>query len=172
MRFSNSHFDSIYSHLIQWSRPWSLCYLRSPAFSFPQTKYIKGASYFSNYIHLQHVSMAIPAPEVPANSVRAVGGRLPGGGRRQGIYWLLTLSSATWSPPDTLPSGLVFLRGQEEIGAGGFRHYQCVCAFQRKTGMPGVRGAFGASVHAELSRSAAASAYVWKEETAVEGRSA
>lgn len=88
----------------------------------------------------------------------------------QAVYWILTISceSNTWTPPCTLPSGLVYLRGQREIGEGGFEHYQVMVAFAKKVTRARVLSIFGAC-HAEPTRSQSARDYVWKEETRVEG---
>jgi len=90
----------------------------------------------------------------------------PPGGRRQGRYWILTLScrSNDWTP--CLPEGLCYVRGQQEIGEGGFVHYQVMVAYPKKVGLPRIRADFG-TCHAELTKSDAARAYVWKEESRV-----
>lgn len=92
----------------------------------------------------------------------------PIGTRRQGRYWILTIScgSNDWTPE--LRSGVQYLRGQQELGAGGFLHYQCMVAYPKKVGLPRIRADFG-SCHAELTKSDAAREYVWKEDTRVEG---
>lgn len=69
---------------------------------------------------------------------------------------------------ETLPPGLVWIRGQLERGElRGLEHYQVVCAFESKVALPGVVRLYGDRVHAELSRSEAANDYVWKEETRI-----
>jgi len=95
--------------------------------------------------------------------------------RRQGIFWLCTLSCE--SVPDLpalrsgeLPSDVVWIKGQQESGAvGGYLHWQFVVAFAKKASLAAVKGVFGPSVHAELSRSDAASAYVCKDDTRADG---
>lgn len=62
-----------------------------------------------------------------------------------------------------------YVRGQRELGAGGFEHWQILVAFKKKIRLLGVKRFFGEQCHSELSRSAAADAYVWKEETRIEG---
>lgn len=86
--------------------------------------------------------------------------------RRQGIYWLLTIPQESFVP--WLPSGVAWLRCQLERGDGGYLHWQLVLALSKKGSLSTVRDIFG-PVHAELSRSSAASEYVWKEETSVPG---
>lgn len=86
-------------------------------------------------------------------------------GRRQGIFWILTLPVHTFTP--FLSPSLRWIKGQLEEGAGGFRHWQVVCAFQKKQALRGVTDLFG-PYHAELSRSSAASEYVWKDDSCVD----
>jgi len=83
--------------------------------------------------------------------------------RRQGIYWIGTIPRADWEP--CLPEGISYLRGQPEIGESGYRHWQILVACQRKQSLRGIRTIFAGVGHWELSRSNAADAYVWKEDT-------
>jgi len=86
----------------------------------------------------------------------------------QGRYWLLTIPHHHFVP--YLPNGIAYLRGQTERGEQqGFLHWQLLAAFEKKIRLAGVKAIFGDSCHAELSRSDAADAYVWKEDTAVAG---
>lgn len=86
----------------------------------------------------------------------------------QGHYWLLTIPHAHFTP--FLPVGCNWIRGQLEQGEGtGYLHWQIVVNFVQKCRLGGVKRVFGDSVHAELSRSSAASDYVWKELTRVAG---
>lgn len=84
-------------------------------------------------------------------------------------YWLITIPFEAWTRPQALPEGMEWIKGQEEIGAGGYRHHQVCCRFTKTMRLPAVKRAFGAQAHCEPSRSAAASEYVWKDDTAVEG---
>lgn len=86
--------------------------------------------------------------------------------RRQGIFWLFTVPAHEYVP--YLPPGCVWIRGQLELGEGGFLHWQFLVAFAEKKTLQQVRSLFG-PFHAELSRSEAAAEYVWKEETRVDG---
>lgn len=69
--------------------------------------------------------------------------------RRQGIFWLCTLSCE--SVPDLpllrngeLPSNVVWVRGQQEAGnVGGYLHWQFVVAFSKKVSLAGVKSVFG-----------------------------
>jgi len=87
------------------------------------------------------------------------------GERRQGIYWLGTVpTSSGWQP--CLPEGISWIKGQPELGEGGFRHFQVVFSFSRKKSMAQVRECWSPIIgHWELSRSSAAEAYCWKDDT-------
>lgn len=88
--------------------------------------------------------------------------------RRQGIFYLLTIPHHDFTP--FLPNGCQYIIGQLERGEGtGYLHWQILVAFSRKQSLAGVKSVFGASTHAELSRSDAACKYVQKEDTRVEG---
>jgi len=87
--------------------------------------------------------------------------------RIQGVFWILTIKRDEWEPPLELPEGVSWIRGQEEIGEGGFHHWQIFVAFREKKSLQSCKARFTASCHAELSRSEAAAAYVWKELSAV-----
>lgn len=93
-------------------------------------------------------------------------------GRRQGIFWILTVPS----PNDVcarlaigeLPSNICWVKGQEEQGTTtSYRHYQVCVAFSKKVSLAGLKGTFGSGVHAELTRSEAAEAYCHKEESRI-----
>lgn len=84
-------------------------------------------------------------------------------------YWILTIPADDWVVPNQLPEQLQYLRGQQEVGAGGYRHWQLLCAFKRTVRLSGVKELFGRTCHAEPTRSAAANDYVWKEDTRVAG---
>lgn len=86
--------------------------------------------------------------------------------RRQGIFWLLTIPENDYTPNDN--EHLTWIKGQLEEGSEtGYRHYQLIVAFGKKVSLPSVKRLFGATCHAELSRSEAANDYVWKEDTRV-----
>ncbi|QCX35043.1 replication-associated protein [Chiunvirus muliumi] len=88
--------------------------------------------------------------------------------RRQGLYWILTISQENNEFEPHLPDSCAYIRGQLEEGANGFRHWQVMAAFTRKTSLRGLQEVFG-NCHAELTRSNAARDYVWKEDTRIEG---
>lgn len=90
----------------------------------------------------------------------------PNTSRRQGIFWMLTVAHAAFTP--FLPSGCAWIKGQLERGDSGFLHWQIVVAFSKKKSLAGVVGVFGKH-HAELTFSDAAAEYVWKDATHVAG---
>lgn len=79
---------------------------------------------------------------------------------------MLTIPHHCFTP--YLPPGTVWIRGQLERGDGGFLHWQLMVAFATKSSCAVVRRIFG-PYHAELSRSTAASEYVWKDATCIVG---
>jgi len=86
----------------------------------------------------------------------------------QARYWLLTIPHASFTP--YLPPDVAYIRGQlESAPTTGYLHWQVMVAFKRKLRLGGLKELFGPTVHAEPSRSDAATAYVWKDDTAVEG---
>lgn len=88
--------------------------------------------------------------------------------RRQGIFWLLTVPADEYEPVED--PRCQWIKGQQEVGSEtGFRHWQICIALRKKGSLRQVKEVFGNSCHAELSRSEAASDYVWKEDTRVEG---
>lgn len=97
-----------------------------------------------------------------------VGGRRrQSNGRRQGIFWILTIPHEFFTP--YLPTGCSWIRGQLELGeSNSFLHWQIIVAFSKKMALSGVRRIFG-PYHAELTRSDAAAEYVWKDDTQITG---
>lgn len=94
----------------------------------------------------------------------------------QGKYWLLTIPYESWQP--TLPDSCLWIKGQAELPLvpdpndetmliPGYKHWQVVVCFARAVRLAAAKAAFTNDTHAELSRSAAANAYVHKEETAI-----
>lgn len=84
-------------------------------------------------------------------------------------WFILTIPYNDWVPPSTLPAGVSYLAGQGEEGEGGYRHWQLVAYFATKVTLSGAKRSFPTTSHLEPTRSSAARAYVWKEETRVEG---
>lgn len=84
----------------------------------------------------------------------------------QGVYWILTIPQHLYLP--YLPNGIAYIRGQLELGADtGYLHWQLLAVCHKKLRLAGIKKIFGSEVHAELTRSAAAEEYVWKEDTRV-----
>lgn len=79
---------------------------------------------------------------------------------------MLTLPGHSFVP--YLPPGITYIKGQMEIGEGGFTHWQVLVHASRSRRLAWIRTTFG-PFHAELTRSAAADDYVWKEATRVPG---
>lgn len=86
----------------------------------------------------------------------------------QGRYFLLTISQHEFIP--YLPPQCSYIKGQLERGSNtDYIHWQIVVAFPKKVTCSTVKDIFGSSCHVELSRSAAANEYVWKDDTAIQG---
>lgn len=87
--------------------------------------------------------------------------------RRQGIFWMCTIPYQDFTPYPV--PGTSWIRGQLELGAGGFLHWQILVAFSQKKSLRQLCSILGTRGHYELSRSERAADYVWKEDTRVEG---
>lgn len=85
----------------------------------------------------------------------------------QARYFLLTIRHRDFTP--YLPPGVSWIRGQLELGEGGYLHWQVCISLPKKKTLRWVKSIFGDSCHVEITRSEAAEAYVWKEETRVPG---
>jgi len=86
----------------------------------------------------------------------------------QARWWIFTIPHADFVP--YLPPSVKYIRGQLERGLGtGFLHWQFVCCFAKPTRLAACKTCFGDSAHAEPTKSAAALAYVWKDDTRVDG---
>ena len=83
-------------------------------------------------------------------------------------HWIGTIPEADYAATEeTITGDLVWVRGQLEEGAGGFRHWQLVASFDKQVRLAVVRRIFKG--HWEPTRSDAAREYVWKPETRIEG---
>lgn len=82
---------------------------------------------------------------------------------RQARYWMLTIPRDVWIPE--LPVGVLHCKGQPERGESGYRHWQVLVSFGTKKTLAQVKSMFPNETHAEPTRSSAAEAYVWKEES-------
>lgn len=84
----------------------------------------------------------------------------------QGKYWMLTIPCHEFTP--YLPEACEYIKGQLERGNNtNYVHWQILVSFKVKVTRTRVRQIFGA-FHAELTRSAAADEYVFKEDTRIE----
>lgn len=85
----------------------------------------------------------------------------------QGKFWILTIPQHQFTP--FKPASVAWIRGQLETGQQtGYLHWQLVVGMARKCRLSGIKSVFG-NVHAELTRSAAANEYVFKDDTYVDG---
>jgi len=83
----------------------------------------------------------------------------------QGKYWMLTIPAHEYIP--YLPNEVEYTKGQLEKGSSdGYLHWQLLISFKKKVVLSKVRAIYG-PFHAELTRSAAADSYVFKDETRV-----
>lgn len=82
-------------------------------------------------------------------------------------WWIITIPKADWEP--VLVPGTDYIKGQEEIGASGYHHWQLVCYTGRKKTFNGLKSLFPNSAHIEPTQSAGANEYVWKDDTSVPG---
>lgn len=90
--------------------------------------------------------------------------------RRQGVYWLCTIPEAAFAPTNVWPQSVQYIRGQLEVGSNtAYRHWQLMVILSRKGSLRTMQEIFGETGHYELSRSEAATDYVWKEDTSVDG---
>lgn len=81
-------------------------------------------------------------------------------------YWIGTIPIESWIFPSPLPDNIAYVKGQEETGTeSGYHHIQVLVVFKTGVRLSAVRRVFPG--HWESSRSTAANAYVWKEDTRV-----
>jgi len=86
---------------------------------------------------------------------------------KQGRFWIGTLAHHTYVPWPQCE--LTWQRGQLELAASGFLHWQLIVALPKKGTLASLKRIFGTEGHWELALSRNASDYVWKEETRVPG---
>lgn len=86
-------------------------------------------------------------------------------------FFILTIPYNAFNPTDFnyKKYSIVCLEGQAERAASGYEHWQLCVAFKTPVRISGVKKAFGASCHAEKTRSESARAYCHKEETRIAG---
>lgn len=96
--------------------------------------------------------------------------------RRQGVYWIATIAYDNDLDMKLLyelncvdvGGFIVFAKGQHEVGAEGFHHWQLYVIVDKKKSLSQMKE-IHPTAHWELSRSESVEDYVWKEETAVAG---
>lgn len=95
---------------------------------------------------------------------------MPTNNNNRGRYWIATVREDQWDPPTELPQPVAYIKGQKEQGENtGYIHWQFIIVFKKTVRLSFVKQHFPNTGHYEMSRSAAADAYVWKEETRVPG---
>lgn len=82
---------------------------------------------------------------------------------------MFTIPRGDWNPPNTLPEGVEYLCGQQEIGENGYHHFQGVVYFRSKVRFNTAKRSFPITAHLEPTRSEAARDYVRKDATQVAG---
>lgn len=87
----------------------------------------------------------------------------------QARYFLCTIPGNAWNPPQELNPSVQYLKGQKEEGEGGFVHWQVLLVLGKPGTIKKAKTFLCPQAHLECSRSVAADAYVWKEETRIEG---
>lgn len=87
----------------------------------------------------------------------------------QAAWYILTIPVNDWNPPSECPPGIDYIKGQKEIGEGGYHHWQIVAHYKKKVRLRGAKEHWPTTSHLEPTRSESAVDYVWKEETRVEG---
>ncbi|UYD39085.1 MAG: replication associated protein [Wigfec virus K19_432] len=85
----------------------------------------------------------------------------------QGRYWILTIPVIYLPNQPELRDDLIYIKGQQEIGANGLHHWQILAAFKNRLTIGQVKAYFCPQAHVELTRSDAADKYVHKDDTAI-----
>jgi len=83
----------------------------------------------------------------------------------QARWWIATIPESDWQP--CIPNSFTYAKGQLEQGESGYRHWQAVFHSSTKKSLRAAKQCFPATAHLEPTRSAAATKYVWKEDTRV-----
>jgi len=88
---------------------------------------------------------------------------------KQYKFYIITIPKQDYNPPEELPNGFEYIKGQAEEGEGGYQHWQIVCGFSKYVTLTKAKSYFCRTAHLENTRSSAANEYVWKEDTRIEG---
>lgn len=84
----------------------------------------------------------------------------------QARIWLVTLKYVADDDISKESAKFVYAKGQQEIGAGGFHHWQFVVYFGRPIRLTALKKIWK-TAHAEPTKSERAESYCWKEDTRV-----
>lgn len=87
-------------------------------------------------------------------------------------YWIGTIScehEKTDFTQHSFPTPIVYAKGQQEIGNGGFHHWQLIVICSRPVRLSQIRNLISKHGHYEATRSERANDYVWKDDTSVAG---
>jgi len=87
---------------------------------------------------------------------------------RQGTIWMVTCPEDSWEQSFLSRPPVVYGLGQHELSSTGYAHVHALIHFSAKQSLLSVKRLCPTG-HWELSRSAAAESYVWKDDTAVPG---
>lgn len=86
----------------------------------------------------------------------------------QARYFMLTIPYEDFTP--YLPPRCEYIRGQLEMGnQTGYLHWQVCAYYKPKVSLNYMKLIFGTRAHIEMTRGPAASEYVWKEDTRIQG---
>uniref|UniRef100_A0A345N0X4 Replication associated protein n=1 Tax=Circoviridae sp. TaxID=1954248 RepID=A0A345N0X4_9VIRU len=110
-----------------------------------------------------------PTAQQPPRRINPVSNQPANNTKQQGRFWMATIPSNKWERWERLQGSCTWARGQEEVGAGGYRHWQIILGFASPIRFNKVKSLLPNETHLELTRSAFADEYVWKEDTRVEG---
>lgn len=92
----------------------------------------------------------------------------------QARYWFATIAckhnNEQWTPTSgLLDDQITYIKGQREIGAEGYEHWQMVIYCSKKIRLNSLKEKIPKWSHLEQCKSQAAEDYVWKDDTAVLG---
>lgn len=82
-------------------------------------------------------------------------------------HFILTIPHHSFTP--YLPPGVTYIKGQLELSASGYLHWQSIISTGKSCRISAVTKIFGTGIHVEPIFSEGASDYVWKDESSVVG---
>lgn len=83
-------------------------------------------------------------------------------------YWFFTIPLDKWSV-DKLDKMFIYAKGQQEVGEGGYEHWQMIAYTKKKITYTKCMSLFPEEAHIEHTKCEGAEEYVWKEDTKVPG---